>query len=375
MSIIHYPTLFKRSVSKDKISTWQVIVDGNTFYTISGYKGYKLITSEPTICTAKNIGKSNETTSYQQAKIEAEAMHKKRLELGYFLNEAEIDDPVYFKPLLANKLEDYIDKLDFSKDIFTQPKLDGLRMIAKSDGLWSRNGKKFISTPHIFEELTPLFEADPSLVLDGELFVDKSIADFNEIISCVRKTKPTLSDLMESKKIQYWVYDLPSSIGKFSKRFEDLIKLPLPQCCVKVPTRRIKDKNDIRKYYEEYMEQGYEGQMIRLDEEYQNKRSKYLLKDKCFMDEEFEIIGYEEGKGKLMNRVGKLKFVTKEDNVFESAVNGTHDYLYELFQDKDNLIGKKATVKFFEWTSEQENGTGKVPRFPKVVSIDRDSFE
>ncbi len=59
MSIIHYSTLYKRSVS-GKVSTWQVTVDGNTFYTISGYKDGKKITSEPTICTAKNIGKSNE---------------------------------------------------------------------------------------------------------------------------------------------------------------------------------------------------------------------------------------------------------------------------------------------------------------------------
>jgi ATP-dependent DNA ligase len=296
-------------------------------------------------------------------------MQKKRLELGYFLNEAEIDDPVYFKPMLAHKLDDYINDLNFNDDIFSQKKLDGLRCVAHSGGLFSRNGKQFLSTPHIFDALKPLFEADPSLVLDGELFVDKNVADFNEIISCVRKSKPTLSDIMESRKIQYWVYDLPSSSNIFSKRFEELIKLQLPSCCVKVDTRRVKSKNDIKKFYEEYIEQGYEGQMIRLDKEYQNKRSKYLLKDKCFLDEEFEIIGYEEGKGKLMNRIGKLKFKTKEGNLFDSAVNGTHQYLYELFQNKDNLVGKMATVKFFEWTTEQENGTGKVPRFPKCIAI------
>lgn len=370
MSKIFYSTLYKRSVS-GKVSTWQVIVEGNTYYTISGYKDGLKITSAPTICTGKNIGKSNETTPHQQAKAEAEAMEKKRKELGYFINEFEIDDPVYFKPMLAHKLGDYMDDLNFNDNIFSQKKLDGLRCVAHSGGLFSRNGKPFLSVPHIFEALKPLFEADPSLVLDGELFVDKNIADFNEIISCVRKTKPTLKDILESRKIQYWVYDLPSSHKIFSQRFEDLIRLPLPSCCVLVQTRLIKNKNDIKKYYEEYIEQGYEGQMIRLDKEYQNKRSKFLLKDKCFLDDEFEIIGYEEGRGKLMNRIGKLKFKTIEGNIFESAVNGTHDYLAELWQIKDSLIGKRATVKFFEWTSEQENGTGKVPRFPKVIQIDR----
>jgi len=363
---ISYPILYKRSVS-GKISIWQIIVEGNTFYTISGYKDGKKITSESTICTAKNIGKSNATTDYQQAKVEAESMHKKRLELGYFLNEAEIDDPVYFKPMLAHKYRDYEHKLTFP--LYSQPKYDGIRCIVKSDGMWTRNGKKIISAPHIYEDLKPLLEEDPGLVFDGELYVSGDIADFNTIISCVRKTKPTLADIIESRKIQFWIYDLPSSPKIFSQRFEDLVKMKLPLSCVKVPTKIVKSKDDIAKLYKEYMNQGYEGQMIRIDEFYQNKRTKFLLKDKCFLDEEFEIVGYEEGKGKLMNRIGKLKFKTIEGNVFESAVNGTYDYLAELWQIKDSLIGKKATVKFFEWTSEQENGTGKVPRFPKVVSL------
>ena len=362
-----FPILYKRSVN-GKINQFEIIINNNGYYTITGYTDGILTTSAMTYCTPKNIGKSNETNAAQQAIAEVWAIIKKKKELGYFENILDIDDPIYYKPMLANKLEDYIDKLNFKDNIFTQPKLDGLRMIAKADGLWSRNGKKFVSTPHIYEALKPLFEDNPDLILDGELFVDKSVADFNEIISCVRKTKPTLADIMESRKIQYWVYDLPSSDQIFSKRFEELIRLPLPACCIKVSTKRIQNKQDIRKYYEEYIEYGYEGQMIRLDEEYQNKRSKYLLKDKCFLDDEFEVINVIEGRGKLMYKVGKLQFKTKEGNIFESAVNGTYEYLTELWLDKDNLIGKMCTVKFFEYTPD------KIPRFPKVVLIDR-SFE
>jgi DNA ligase-1 len=106
------------------------------------------------------------------------------------------------------------------------------------------------------------------------------------------------------------------------------------------------------------MVDGYEGQMVRvLDSEYENKRSKSLLKHKTFCDAEFEIKGVIEGKGKLTNKVGKLVF-----DGFDSAVNGDHEYLEKLFKD-GNLIGKRATVKYFELTSDG------VPRFPKVICI------
>jgi hypothetical protein len=45
------------------------------------------------------------------------------------------------------------------------------------------------------------------------------------------------------------------------------------------------------------------------------------------------------------------------------------DYLEELWNSKDKLIGKQATVKYFNLTPD-----GK-PRFPKVIKIDRGSYE
>jgi hypothetical protein len=47
---------------------------------------------------------------------------------------------------------------------------------------------------------------------------------------------------------------------------------------------------------------------------------------------------------------------------FESAINGTWEYLEELFK-RNDLIGKKATVKYFELTADG------IPRFPKVIEI------
>ena len=64
--------------------------------------------------------------------------------------------------------------------------------------------------------------------------------------------------------------------------------------------------------YDRVMDQGYEGQILRINNEYQNKRSKYLLKHKTFVDEEFVILGINEGEGNKSGMIGYALFETKE---------------------------------------------------------------
>jgi DNA ligase-1 len=356
-----YPTLYKRSTT-GKISTWYVETDKNCFRTVSGFLDGEKVISAWTCCEPKNVGKKNSTTAEQQAEAEAKAMFDKRKALSYWENIKDIDTPVYFKPMLAHDYNDYKDKIVWP--LYSQPKLDGVRCIVRADGMWSRNGKPIISAPHIFEALKPLFEVNPDLILDGELYANKSVADFNTIISCVRKTKPTSADLETSKKIQYWVYDLPSSDKNFYNRNEELLKLELPECCVKVPTIHVHDEDMINNQHILYVEQGYEGQMLRASGNslYENKRSKSLLKHKSFVDAEFEILGVEEGLGNLSGKVGRLNFEIN-GKPFNAAVNGDWEYIEQLWCSREGLIGKTATVKYFELT---EDG---IPRFPKVIAI------
>ena len=352
-----YPTLYKRSTT-GKISTWYVETNNNCFRTVSGFEDGQKVTSEWTCCEGKSYNTNN-----QQATKEAEAMHRKRTETSYWEDITKIDTPVYFKPMLANDWFDYKDKIQYP--IHSQPKLDGIRCIVRADGMWTRNGKQIISAPHIFEALKPLFEADNDLILDGELYADKTVADFNTIISCVRKTKPTAADLKTSSQcIKYHIYDLPSANGTFRDRFfNNLIKMydTLPKCCVLVKTIVCRNEKEVDILYSDCIEGGYEGQILRLEKEYENKRSKNLLKRKEFTDAEFTILGVIEGKGNLTGKVGKMQFEI-DGKPFESAINGTWEYLEELFK-RNDLIGKKATVKYFELTADG------IPRFPKVIEI------
>ena len=230
--------------------------------------------------------------------------------------------------------------------------------------MWTRTGKPIISAPHIFEALKPLFEQDQDLIFDGELYADKYANDFNAIVSLVKKSKPTAKDLEDSAKvIEYHIYDLPSSEEVFTKRYTALQQMELPLCCVLVETNYVESAEDVSTFYSEYVGQGYEGQMLRLNSAYENKRSKSLLKHKSFIDEEYTIVGYEEGNGNLAGMIGALVFQTAQGDKFTASVNGGWDHLKELWSERDTLIGQEATIKYFNITPD-----GK-PRFPKVTAI------
>ena len=361
--------LYQRAL-KNKINTWEIEVENNKYRTITGFEDGKKTISDWQLCEAKNIGKKNATTADEQAVKEAQALYDKKTELGYFEDVNDIDKSTLFKPMLAAKYED----VSITFPCYTQPKLDGIRCIVKADGMWTRNGKKIVSCPHIFDELETIFEMYPDLVFDGELYNHQFKHDFNKITSLVKKTKPTTADLAESANlVEYHIYDLPSSDKQFEHRLEDLQDLmtDLFNCfssssVVYVQTEEVDSQEKLDELYSEWMEEGYEGQMIRVsDSFYENKRSKSLLKRKDFEDDEFEILAVNEGSGKLAGRVGNMLFKSKSGHEFHSTVNGTQEYLDELWAQRDELVGKQATIKYFNLTPDG------VPRFPKVISIDR----
>lgn len=380
------PILYKFASDKKRINQWEVQVQGNKFRTISGFVGMALTPSAWTECEGKNLGKSNETSTNQQAEAEALALHRKRIEKGYIEDINKISKITsFFEPMLAQKFQDRENELIWP--LYIQRKYDGIRCIIKNDGMWTRNGKKIISAPHIFESIKYLFQSNPDLVLDGELFCEKEKADFNKIISLVRKLKPTDEDLSESEKfIEYYIYDIPR-IGNlkikghtiypiFSDRFiNSQNQITLPKYCKWVETIKLeKDKHDpnylsIRAYYSTFVGEGYEGLIVRLDGPYENKRSKYLLKYKMFEDAEFEIKGVIQGKGNMAGRVGKFQFETDSGVKFEAAMNATWDELEVMWKNREGLIGKKVTIKYFEITPKNNDGSGGVPRFPKCIAI------
>ena len=373
--MIALPTLYSRT-STGAVQTWTIEVQEDKYRTAYGQVDGKGQTTNWTTCYPTNEGRANARTGIEQALFEAKALWKKKKDSGCFEDIKDIDTSLFTEPMLAKKYEDYKDEIKYP--IFSQPKLDGLRLVARKDGLFSRNGKEYFSVPHIARALEPIFKMFPNIILDGELYCDKFANDFNAICSLVKKTKPTEEDLKASEAvIQYWIYDWVDIKSTFSSRYDDIkcfVKVCKNDAIRLVSTTKVQCSKELDDLYTEYLQQEYEGQMVRIDKPYEMKRSKYLLKRKEFQDREYEIVGTIEGEG---NKTGMLgAFVLKNDNglTFNSNIKGTREYLQELWNEKEKLIGRLATVKYFNLTPVNEDGTGGVPRFPYVIKI-REDFD
>ena len=387
MGYMKLPTLYKLTTA-GAIQQWQIVVDGDKYRTISGQKDGKKIQNKWTVCKPKNVGRANATTGEEQAIKEAVAKHDKKLESGYHLNVENIKKKKFYEPMLAQDFKNKnrqkevmfsIDESGVGAPVFSQPKLDGIRCIAMREGLFTRTGKEITAVPHISEALEPFFKLYPNATLDGELYNHAYKDDFNKIIHLVRKQNLTDEHLSESAEmIQYHIYDAPViGNGKWAMTEKDLysdrtskldasfvnLKLEKEDCLVIVPTVEIHGREQLDRCYEDYIEAGYEGQMVRLDGPYENKRSPKLLKRKEFVDEEYKILGYEEGEGNRAGTVKHFKFKNKDGKEFNSNVKGSFSYLTKLLEIADTLIGKDATIKYFNLTPDG------VPRFPYVIAI------
>jgi len=360
-------TLYKRD-SKGSVRIWkgEVAKDSDNYYwrAISGLEDGKQVESGWKIVEQKNVGKANETSLQGQAEQEMLADFNKKLERGYFRSKEQIDTFDKIKPMLASKYEDA--KLDFDKnDYYTQPKLDGIRCIARRDGLWSRAGKEILAVPHIMEALTVFFDKYPDAILDGELYNHKLRDDFNKITSLVRKTKPTSDDITEAKElVQYHVYDVIQMHDKSEQKFSDRINWFYNQgftdAVQAVDTRRVLDQDQIDRNYGDDLEDGFEGQMIRIDSFYeQNKRSKSLIKRKEFLTDEFAVVGVEEGKGNWAGHIKRFILALPGGTQFGAGVRGTQDTMKAMYESKETP--QWATLRYFTPTPDG------IPRFPVVI--------
>ena len=131
-----------------------------------------------------------------------------------------------------------------------------------------------------------------------------------------------------------------------------------------VDSYEVQNEEDIIQYHQQFVKDGYEGTMIRdPNSEYKlGKRSKGLQKYKDFIDSEFTIVGFKEGKG---NDAGTViwKCETESGKTFDVRPTGSREMRTLQFQEGEKYIGKKLTVKYQEMTDEG------VPRFPVGVSF------
>ena len=265
------------------------------------------------------------------------------------------------KPMLAQNVGDYSRIKSDDWPLYVQPKLDGVRCLIQYDTAprnrikaYSRTGKEWKNIDHILDELHPFFAKNRNVILDGELYNHELKNDFEKIISLVRKTKPTDQDRLEASKLtQFHCYDIIDETLTFEERNYFIIKqVPTSYCVKHLKTRAVGTESLAKVIHKVNLDNGYEGSIVRTNDTYQCKRSHNLRKFKDFSDAEATITGYEEGKGKRINTLGK--FIMEDDNGVQFGCPPGKGYTYDMMKDMlENIhdyIGERATFTYFERT-------------------------
>lgn len=326
-------------------------------FTVNGVLGQEsgiIGTENPLVstkkCKEKNIGKSNETSAQEQAEAEAKSKILEKLRQGYFETEKEAQNEGgkdFLLPMLAHKYEDYKDDIIFP--CYVQPKLDGCRSLSSIERPFiSRTNKPFETVRHIN---VPDY---PGVTFDGELYAHG--LNFQENMRLIKKYRKG-----ETEEVKYHIYDLVLDLP-FSERYNLLVKYASFHPNIEiVPTYLVTSMADVQKYHQKFLLNGYEGTIIRWGNEgYDiNKRSKYLIKYKDFLDEAYKIIDVRPSDARPEQGV----IVCQDDkgNIFGCGMKFSHKKREEILINKNNYIGKTAEVRFFEFS---ENG---IPRFPVCI--------
>lgn len=320
-------------------------------------------------------GKAKRTIE-EQALLEFNSLLKKQIDKGYV--EIKASDPFNFdtidyllpalttdaqgnrKPMLAQDPKASANRKDASffnkKEWFISPKLDGVRCkgILRGGKLkyYSRTGKEYTgSTTNFKPQFLIDFLKKHDCEVDGEIY--RHGLPLNEISGHARKEEYTPS---RHDQLHYYIFDLPKEGLTAEERFKLLHELAYecaenePHLIKVVCHKRVNSYEEIIKYHDTCVEEGYEGAMVQtVDSLYEfGKRSRSLWKIKLFQDEEFEIIGHKEGLRGAEDMCFVLR--TLDGKEFEAKPVGSKEIKDQYVLDMPNLIGKFGTVKFFEYS-------------------------
>ena len=274
-----------------------------------------------------------------------------------------------FRPQLAKTF--HYEKTKLKYPIIAQKKYDGNRAILYRNEqgnivMESRNGHQYLEESVFF--ITEEYKELPyNIILDGELFIPG--LSFQELQSIVRlKKSPVTDKTNEFKKLKFYTFDLidlDNHALKFDQAYLILTNIVKnKKNTILVKNDIINCKEEIKPLHDKYVEEGYEGIMLRKKEKTYgiNKRNSDLLKYKYFIDSEYKIIGL---KIEINNglELPMWKCITETGKEFTCRPIGSTEYKLNLLKKYEEYIGKYLTVKY------QELSDDGIPRFGVGKSI------
>ena len=366
---------FDRLYKKDtlgKIRIWDISVDkvGTDFIinTSSGIEGGK-IKHDPGVTIS--VGKVNRTAK-EQAIAEASSKWVHKLDTGYYDNKLDAIGCKRVNPMLASRFDKPAKAKKIVYPVIAQRKFDGVRCMARmvANGgfphdvsLTSRTGRQWLDLDHIRQQIANL-KIPTNIIMDGEIYAHH--LTFNRINGLTKKEKldeRDKKDLASTNLRIYDVVDIDNPTWSYKDRYRYLKNLLTknPQSnLILTKNYRVDKPEDIPAMHEKFLEQGFEGLMLRnVDSPYEQKRSNHLQKVKKFVDDEFTVVGYKEGKGAAK---GTPVWIceTPEGATFGARPMGTQAEKEEMWKNRDELVGEELTVKYFP----PKDPVSGIPRIP-----------
>jgi DNA ligase-1 len=262
-----------------------------------------------------------------------------------------------------------VDKIKFPA--YCQLKLDGMRFnaIVRNGTIEyrSRNGKELNIPSKLFSDallkLADLYGAD--YVFDGELLVVDSAGKpldrktGNGILS--KGVKGTMSD-KEAAMVRVTLWDAIPFTGfqagvyktPYNERFMKLMQnvdflkgvSAIGHLVDIVWTKEVKTQLEAQNIFEKFLAEGQEGTILKSKTNiWEDKRSKEQIKFKGELECDLVVVGWEEGTGKNVGRLGALVCESSDGLIQVNVGSGYSDEQRKEFT-KTVAIGKIATVKY-----------------------------
>lgn len=247
-------------------------------------------------------------------------------------------------------------------------KFDGWYMyVDHIDGEWgeikSRAGRVIPSVQHlnVFKNITP--EKNFRVIFEGTI-PNMEFRELNGIFN--RKSK-----VLET--VVFKVHDVITTTDEpFIERYSNArvlvsaVNSPIVEL-VKVLAVS-KDKEVWKSHYDDIVSHGGEGVILKeAHGVYQpNKRNHSLMKIKCELTLDLEVVGLVPGEGKYLNTLGALK-VREKDGTIHTISGMSDSERNEFWNNPDNILGRVVEVKAMARIS---NGSLREPRF-KAVRFDK----
>ncbi len=375
---------------------WQSIDDGRAGYIIQ--RSYGQVRGKTTLSPQIIVDRTKQKRNWQeQYTLQFNSEVKKYLDKGYkeidkhpneytddellsIFGDVKTNQYGVIKPQLAKQADKVTNPKIFNKEWLISRKLDGVKALFYWDGkvihTASRGGEHYdYSTVHLRTNpsLVAFFKENPTVILDGELFVRGKT--LQQLSGAARMEK----NAYDCDWLQYWVYDCYNSADidmiaseryKFLEdKFAEAHNFPIYRSSEdesEAPIRLLGHEyvsgwDNMKALHDKWVAEGFEGAVITdPSKAYKvGSRCNNLIKIKQYKSEDFKVIGYKLG----LRGSEDMTFTCEleDGRTFEAMPVGNREIKAEYVENFETKYkGHKAECTFFNYSDDG------IPTQPKL---------